>query len=90
MTWFSKKHLDDAAKIAELTTTNKIHKYCWHFVLSIKEAGMLFLLGIGSVIHAFFPWILDFKLLEWRIIMLKNLKKKLPRDPLLKKIDFND
>jgi len=27
MTWFSKKHLDDAAKIAELTTTNKIHKF---------------------------------------------------------------
>ena len=64
MTWFSKKHLDDAAEIAEIRTTNKIHKYCWHFVLSIKEAGMLFLLALGSVILS-----LD---LEFQAVRMEN------------------
>ena len=37
MTWFSKKHLDDAAEIAEIRTTNKIHKYykrSWNVVFT--------------------------------------------------------
>jgi len=55
-------------------------------------AEFFFLLGvtIGSLIHAIFPWVLDFKLLEWRINRLKELKKKLPDDPQLKKVKFDE
>ena len=49
--------------------------YFWHF---------------GSLIHAFLPWVLDFKLLEWRIARLKQLKQKLPDDPQLNKVHFDD
>jgi hypothetical protein len=56
----------------------------------MKEAGFLLLICIGSIIHAFFPWVLDFKLLEWRIERLKFLKEKLPNDPQLKKVKFDE
>jgi len=55
-------------------------------------AESLFLFGIliGSIIHAFIPWVLDFKLLEWRINRIKLLKSKLPDDPQLKKVHFDE
>jgi hypothetical protein len=45
---------------------------------------------IGSLIHAFVPWTLDFKLLEARVNRLKMLKKKLPDDPTLQRIHFDE
>ena len=56
----------------------------------MQEAGFLFLMFVGSIVHAFIPWALDFKLLEWRINRLKQLKQKLPHDEQLKKIHFDD
>jgi hypothetical protein len=44
---------------------------------------------IGSLIHAVFPWALDFKLLQWRIERLKKLKEQLPNNSQLKKIHFD-
>lgn len=90
MSWFNKKHLKEAADYGKLNSKNKIFRYFWHFRLSITEAILLFLLCLGSIIHAVFPWVLNFKLLEWRIKMLRNLKDKLPNDPSLKKVDFLD
>jgi len=54
------------------------------------EFFFLVFVCIGSLIHAIFPWVLDFKLLEWRLNRLKTLKKKLPDDPQLKKVHFDD
>ena len=56
----------------------------------MKEAGFLFCIMIGSIIHAFIPWALDFKLLEWRIQRLRKLKEKLPNDEQLKKVHFDE
>tara|TARA_B110000238_G_C15933788_1_gene355929 strand:+ start:387 stop:557 length:171 start_codon:yes stop_codon:yes gene_type:complete len=56
----------------------------------MKEALFLFIVMIGSVIHAFIPWILDFKLLELRINRLKLLKDKLPNDQQLAKVHFDE
>tara|TARA_Y100001937_G_scaffold125310_1_gene191865 strand:- start:3671 stop:3841 length:171 start_codon:yes stop_codon:yes gene_type:complete len=56
----------------------------------MSEAGFLLLVTIGSIIHAFIPWLLDFKLLEWRINRLKILKTKLPDDIQLKKVHFDE
>jgi hypothetical protein len=56
----------------------------------MNEAFFLLAVTIGSVIHAVFPWVLDFKLLEWRINRLKVLKEMLPDDPQLKKVHFDE
>ena len=86
MTWFNFKHLKEAKSKAGRDDAG----YWWHFDLAIKEFLFLFFVCIGSLIHAFFPWVLDFKLLEWRINRLKMLKKQLPDDPQLKKVHFDD
>jgi len=90
MNWLNKNHLKQAAEYGEIRGKNIVSKYFWHFCLSISEAFKLLLLCLGSIIHAVFPWVLNFKLLEWRIRMLKQLKRKLPNDPHLKKVDFLD
>ena len=80
------KHLNEAKTKAGRPDAG----YFWHFKLAINEFFFLLFVCIGSLIHAFFPWVLDFKLLEWRINRLKELKKKLPVDPQLKKVKFGD
>jgi hypothetical protein len=90
MVWFNKNHLEDAAEYGKLPGSNPVSRYFWHFKLAIVEAIKLFGLFLGSVIHAIFPWIFNFKLLEWRISMLRDLKRKLPNDPNLKKVNFLD
>lgn len=86
MTWFNLKHLHEA----KVKAGQEDAGYWWHFKLAISEFFFLLLVTIGSLIHAMFPWVLDFKLLEWRINRLKELKKKLPDDPQLRKIHFDD
>ncbi len=82
------KHLDEAKVAAKKEKYNFLKSYLWHWRLAMAEALFLFLMFIGSIIHAFFPFLLDFKLLEWRINRLKVLKSRLPDDPNLKKINF--
>ena len=64
--------------------------YWWHWKLAMKEVVFLFGIMLGSIVHAFIPWVLDFKLLEWRINRLKKLKTKLPNDPQLQKVHFDE
>ena len=80
------KHLQQAKIKADRSDAG----YFWHFRLALDEFFFLLLVCIGSLIHAIFPWVLDFKLLEWRINRLKKLKSKLPDDPQLKKVYFNE
>lgn len=84
--WFNLKHLQEAKSKAG----RKDAGYWWHFRLAMEEFFFLLMVTIGSLIHAIFPWVLDFKLLEWRINRLKVLKAKLPDDPQLKKVHFDD
>ena len=84
--WVNWKHLNEAKTKAGRPAA----RYFWHFKLALNEFFFLLFVCIGSLIHAFFPWVLDFKLLEWRINRLKELKKKLPDDPQLKKVKFDD
>jgi len=83
--WYNLKHLKQAKEAAGVRGG-----YLWHFKLAIDEFFFLLLVCIGSLVHAIFPWVLDFKLLEWRINRLKKLKEKLPDDPQLKKVHFDD
>ena len=81
--WFNKNHLREAKEAASVSGG-----YFWHFKLAMGEAGFLLLMCIGSVIHAFVPWVLDFKLLQWRINRLKTLQEKLPNDVQLQQVLF--
>lgn len=83
--WFNWNHL----KEAKVKAGGK-GGYWWHFKFAFIEALWLFVAAIGSLIHAFFPWLIDFKLLKARIARLKYLKSKLPNDPDLKRIHFDD
>jgi hypothetical protein len=84
--WFNPNHLAEAKTKAGRDNAG----YWWHFRLAMEEFFFLLFVTIGSLIHAIFPWVLDFKLLEWRINRLKVLKAKLPDDPQLKRIHFDD
>jgi len=89
MTWFNPRHLQQAAEYADRQKNNLILNYFWHFTLSMTEAGKLLFLALGSVVHAIFPWVLNFKLLEWRVNAIETLKNNFPNDPTLKKINFD-
>jgi len=82
-------HLSKAAS-AGGKKMSSIGSYLWHWRLAMSEAGFLFIMAIGSVIHAFFPFLLSFKLLEIRIERLKTLKKQLPNDERLQRIKFDE
>jgi hypothetical protein len=69
---------------------SKLKSYFWHWKLSMSEAWFLFVIMLGSIVHAFFPFLLSFKLLELRIERLKLLKERLPNDKLLQKVNFDD
>jgi thiosulfate reductase cytochrome b subunit len=88
MTWFNSQHLQQAAEYADRQQNNPVSNYVWHFAVSMTEAGKLLVLCLGSVVHAIFPWVLNFKLLEWRVAALETLKNNFPNDPALKKINF--
>jgi hypothetical protein len=83
--WFNINHLSDASK----SSGNKMG-YFYHFVVSFKEFLFCLLMAFGSLIHAFFPWVLDFKLISWRVNRLKALKQKFPKDPVLEKVHFDE
>lgn len=84
--WFNFEHLKEASNKAKRPDAG----YWWHFWLAMQEFFFLLFVTVGSLVHAIFPWVLDFKLLEWRINRLKALKEKLPDDPQLKKVHFDD
>jgi len=83
--WFNWNHLKEAKEKA-----GGKGGYWWHFKLAAIEAIWLFFVSIGSLIHAIFPFIIDFKLVRARVNRLKYLKSILPDDEDLNKIHFDD
>ena len=83
--WINFRHLSDASNYA-----NKNLSWFDHWKMSMSESVFLLLLSIASLIHAFFPFLFDFQLLRLRIARIRLLKLKLPSDPELKKIKFDD
>jgi hypothetical protein len=82
--WFNSKHLSDAS-----SSSGRKLNYFTHLIISMKEFVFCLLIAFGSLLHAVFPWVLDFKLIEWRVNRLKQLKKKFPNDPVLKNVHFD-
>tara|TARA_B100001964_G_C13903535_1_gene452706 strand:- start:102 stop:374 length:273 start_codon:yes stop_codon:yes gene_type:complete len=86
-TWINFNHLKEAR---EKAGGNPEYGYWWHFRLAFGEFLYLIPITIGSLIHAIFPFLIDFTLLQSRIDRIKYLKTKLPHDLDLKKIHFDD
>jgi uncharacterized protein YqhQ len=84
--WWNRNHLQEAKTKAGREDVG----YFWHLRLAMGEFFFLLVITVGILIHAIFPWVLDFKLLEWRINRLKLLKQKLPDDPQLQKVHFDE
>lgn len=83
--WINLNHLKEASRAANINIT-----YLTHLSISIREFLFCLLIAFGSLVHAIIPWVLDFKLIEWRVNRLKMLKKKFPNDPILKKVKFDE
>ena len=83
--WFNWNHLKEAKEKA-----GGKGGYWWHFKFAFIEALWFLLAIIGSLVHAVFPFLIDFKIVKARINRLKYLKSKLPNDPDLKRIHFDD
>jgi len=83
--WFNIKHLTDAS-----TASNTKMSYIKHFGIAFSEFIFCLLMALGSLLHAIFPWVIDFKLIEYRINRLKKLKEKFPNDPYLTKVKFDE
>lgn len=64
--------------------TNARVSYFTHFKFAISEAWFLLLMCLASVLHAIFPFIFDFKLLELRVNRLLVLYKLLPKHEIWK------
>ena len=71
------KHLTDAAE-ANGVNRNGLSTYLWHLVFSIKQAVLLMVMAIVSVVHGVFPFLFDFWLMETFINMLESLKRNFP------------
>ena len=71
--WINWNHLTEAGG-----------NYFIHFCVGIREALFLFMVGFASILHAIFPPLFDFKLLELRIKALAKLHDFLPDHPAWK------
>ncbi len=81
------KHLTKAREYSKLPASRWFYfkHMFWAFGLSL----LLFTWSLLMVVHAVFPQLVGFFVIESLIKLLKKLKYQHPEDPLLKTIDFN-
>lgn len=84
--WFKWNHLRMAEKYSGELRGNAVVLYFKHMYSGFREAGKQLLLAFGSIIHAIFPPLFDFKLLDIVINQTIGLHKYLPKHPLWKKL----
>jgi len=84
--WFNWKHLRNTEELAKTKRQNGIKLYFKHMWVGFREAGKQLFMAIASIIHAIFPPLFDFKLLEVVINQTIGLHKYLPNHPLWKKL----
>ena len=86
--WFNWNHLKSAEYYSGNISQRKnaIVVYFKHMYVGFREAGKQLLLAVASVIHAIFPPLFDFKLLDIVINQTIGLHKYLPNHPSWKKL----
>ena len=84
--WFDWKHLRIAEYLNSDKRDNFIVLYFKHMWVGFREAGKQLLMCFASIIHAIFPPLFNFKLLEIVINQAIGLHKFLPQHPDWKKL----
>ena len=84
--WFNWNHLRNTEKYNNKVRENGIVLYFKHMLTGFREAGFQLLLAVASIIHAIFPPLFDFKLLDIVIKQTIGLYKYLPNHPGWKKL----
>lgn len=79
--WFNWTHLRDAEYLSKSKRETGVVLYFKHMWVGLKEAGKQLLMAIASVLHAIFPPLFDFKLLDVVIDQTIGLHKFLPDHP---------
>jgi hypothetical protein len=84
--WFNWRHLRDAEYLSKSKRENGIKLYFKHMYVGFREAGKQLFMCIASVLHAIFPPLFDFKLLDVVIDQTIGLYKFLPDHPSWKRL----
>lgn len=86
--WFNWQHLKSAEYYSDSESQKKsmIIVYFKHMFIGFREAGKQLFMAFASIIHAIFPPLFDFKLLEVVINQTIGLHKFLPKHPSWKKL----
>ena len=83
---FNWKHLRDAETLGSETRDNAVVLYFKHMYVGLREAGTQLLMAGASILHAIFPPLFDFKLLDKVINQTIGLHKYLPNHPKWKEL----
>ena len=79
--WYNVNHLRIAEMLNGGEKQNAVKLYFVHMGIGLREAGKQFIMCVLSIVHAIFPWIINFKLLEMVINQTIGLYKFLPQHP---------
>lgn len=82
--WINFNHLRDAEQINGDKKSNIAVLYFKHMSIGLREAFTQLLLCLASIVHAFFPFIFNFKLLEIVVKQARGLHNFLPTHPVWK------
>jgi len=81
-----KNHLNEAQEYSRLGNSKWF--YFIHMWWAIKFSATLLLWSVLMFIHAIFPQLVGFTVLEKMVAFLKYMKEQHPDDPILKDLDL--
>ena len=84
--WFEWRHLGIADTLNKRPKKNPVVHYFIHMYIGFKEGGKQLFMAFASFVHAIFPPLFNFKLLEMIINQAIGLHKYLPQQPGWKKL----
>ena len=77
--WFDWKHLGIADSLNKRPKKNPVVHYFIHMYIGFREGGKQLFMAFASFVHAIFPPLFNFKLLEMIINQAIGLHKYLPQ-----------
>lgn len=80
--WTNWRHLRVAERLNGGDPRGAVVNYFIHMSVSLREAGKQLLMAGASIIHAFLPFLFNFKLLEVVVNQTRGLYKFLPQHPI--------
>lgn len=79
-------HLELARKYTRLPPSKWF--YFLHAWWAIKFSATLFVWSVAMLIHAVFPQLIGFSVLEKMVAFLRHMKEQHPDDPILKDLNL--